>query len=172
MTPAAAPPPHGFQVEETYGGFGRRVAAVLLDLVWRIPLAFVAGIVAITAFGSAETVAISGGGEWEYGIEGSTGAPGQVLVQFVQAGATLAFWQYRQATPGKAWLGLAIIDAVTGGRVPFPRLVLRYLGMFLSALPLGLGFLWVIWDRRKQGWHDRIAGTLVVRRRIRQEGVA
>lgn len=38
-------------------------------------------------------------------------------------------------------------------------------GKFLSSLPLGLGNLWVGWDRRKQGWHDRIAGTCVIRER-------
>jgi uncharacterized RDD family membrane protein YckC len=172
MTPAPFAPPHGLRVEQTHAGFGRRVGAVLLDLVWRVPLAFLAGLVALVLFGSTETVAISGGGAWAWGIEGTSGAAGQVLVQAVQAGATLAFWHVRQATPGKAWLDMAIVDAATGGRVPFPRLVLRYLGYIVSGLPFGLGFLWVIWDRRRQGWHDKIAGTLVVRRRIRQEDIA
>jgi uncharacterized RDD family membrane protein YckC len=41
--------------------------------------------------------------------------------------------------------------------------VLRYIGYFLSALPLYLGFLWALWDRRHQGFHDKLAGTTVVR---------
>jgi len=35
-------------------------------------------------------------------------------------------------------------------------------GYFIAFLPVGLGFFWIIWDKRKQGWHDKIAGTVVV----------
>ena len=45
--------------------------------------------------------------------------------------------------------------------------VIRYLAYYLSALVFFLGFLWVAFDRRKQGWHDKIAGTVVVRDRVR-----
>jgi uncharacterized RDD family membrane protein YckC len=38
----------------------------------------------------------------------------------------------------------------------------RYLGYFVSALPLGLGFFWVAWDKRKQGFHDKLAKTVVI----------
>ena len=47
------------------------------------------------------------------------------------------------------------IDIMTG--------VIRYIGYIVSALVIGLGFLWVIWDKKKQGWHDKMAGTVVVR---------
>ncbi len=39
--------------------------------------------------------------------------------------------------------------------------VLRYIGYFLSALPLDFGFLWIAFDARKQGWHDKLASTVV-----------
>ncbi len=42
-------------------------------------------------------------------------------------------------------------------------LMLRYLGYYISMLPLFLGIFWVGWDKRKQGWHDKIAGTLVIK---------
>jgi uncharacterized RDD family membrane protein YckC len=42
------------------------------------------------------------------------------------------------------------------------RLVIRLLCYFVSALPFYLGFLWAAFDRRKQGWHDKIAGTVVI----------
>jgi len=41
----------------------------------------------------------------------------------------------------------------------------RYLAYFVSALVLGLGFIWIAFDTRKQGWHDKLAGTVVVRAR-------
>ncbi len=39
----------------------------------------------------------------------------------------------------------------------------RYLGYFASTIPLCLGFLWIAFDKRKQGWHDKLAGTVVIR---------
>ena len=47
-------------------------------------------------------------------------------------------------------LRLRIVDARTGGHAPFGRLVLRYAGYLVSTLPLGLGYLWMLWDRRRQ----------------------
>jgi uncharacterized RDD family membrane protein YckC len=41
----------------------------------------------------------------------------------------------------------------------------RYVGYIISTIPLCLGFLWVGFDSKKQGWHDKIAGTVVVRNR-------
>lgn len=44
------------------------------------------------------------------------------------------------------------------------QLIGRYFAYFLSALALCLGFAWIGWNRRKQGWHDKLAGTVVVSR--------
>ena len=45
------------------------------------------------------------------------------------------------------------------------QLILRYVGYYLSAIVVGLGFIWVAFDARKQGWHDKIANTVVVYKR-------
>lgn len=74
----------------------------------------------------------------------------------------IGFWRAYGATPGKIALGIRIVDARTGGSPSLGRLALRFLGYFVSAAPLYLGFLWAIVDRRKQGWHDKIARTIVV----------
>ena len=66
------------------------------------------------------------------------------------------------ATPGKIALGLQIVDAEGGGRPGLGRLALRFLGYFVSAFPLYIGFLWAAFDRRGQAWHDKIARTLVI----------
>ena len=75
----------------------------------------------------------------------------------------LAFWIYKSATPGKMVVSAKIVDAKTGEKPTVGQLVGRYLGYFVSGLPLGLGFFWVAFDRRKQGWHDKLAGTVVIR---------
>ena len=75
----------------------------------------------------------------------------------------LAFWIVRSATPGKMALKLRIVDATTLQPVPAGRLLLRYVGYYVAGIPLGLGLFWVAWDRKKQGWHDKMAGTVVVR---------
>ncbi len=73
------------------------------------------------------------------------------------------FWIFKSATPGKMVFGAHIVDARDGGKPSTRRLIIRYLGYFVGLLALGLGFLWIAFDRRKQGWHDKMAGTVVIR---------
>jgi len=75
---------------------------------------------------------------------------------------TLLFWKYTFSTPGKMLFHLKIVDAKTRTPPSMGKLVLRYLAYFISLIPLGLGYLWVAWDKKKQGFHDKIAGTLIV----------
>ncbi|MBA3582493.1 MAG: RDD family protein [Gammaproteobacteria bacterium] len=74
----------------------------------------------------------------------------------------LIFWELKQATPGKMVLGLKIVDAKTLGKPSTAQNVGRYFSYLLSTVVLFLGFFWVGWDTRKQGWHDKLAGTLVI----------
>lgn len=83
--------------------------------------------------------------------------------QLLSAGAIVAFWILKGATPGKMVVGAVIVDAQTLGKPSTGQLIGRYLGYFLSTLPLGLGLLWVGFDKRKQGWHDKLAGTVVIK---------
>ncbi|MFT5131555.1 MAG: putative RDD family membrane protein YckC [Gammaproteobacteria bacterium] len=75
----------------------------------------------------------------------------------------ILFWIYKSATPGKMLLKLKIVDAKTGGKPSAGQLVGRYLGYYVSMLPFFLGIIWVGFDSRKQGWHDKLAGTVVIR---------
>ncbi|MGQ0545018.1 MAG: RDD family protein [Betaproteobacteria bacterium] len=90
------------------------------------------------------------------------GLRGFVFEALLPALAVLAFWRAYGATPGKMAVSARIVDARTGGAPTMLRLVARYAGYLVSSLPLFLGFAWIAIDRRKQGWHDKIAGTLVV----------
>ena len=65
--------------------------------------------------------------------------------------ATIWFWLRFFGTPGKMALKLKIVDASTGNRLSLGQSVGRYLAYILSAIPLGLGFIWVGIDRKKQG---------------------
>lgn len=80
----------------------------------------------------------------------------------VSAVAVVLFWQFKQATPGKMIFSARVVDARTGGKPGFGRLVLRYVGYLPSSLALGLGFIWAAFDKQKRGWHDLMAGTVVV----------
>jgi uncharacterized RDD family membrane protein YckC len=71
------------------------------------------------------------------------------------------FWSLVGFTPGKAFLGLKVVRK-DGKHVSFGRALLRFLAYWVSAIPLFLGFLWVLWDPNRQGWHDKIAGTQVL----------
>ena len=77
----------------------------------------------------------------------------------------IALWIKLGTTPGKMAIGAVIVDARTGAPASGGQCVVRYIGYFVSTLPLLLGFIWVGFDSRKQGWHDKMAGTVVVRRK-------
>ena len=92
--------------------------------------------------------------------------PVDFIVQLVlPAIAIVAFWIARQATPGKMLIHARIVDAETGEPPKRGQAIRRYVGYYASLFGLGLGFFSVAWDRRKQGWHDKLAGTVVVRPR-------
>ena len=91
------------------------------------------------------------------------GPVGFLLEWLFPAAAVLAFWIARQATPGKMAINARIVDAATGANPTTGQFIGRYLAYYVSMIPLFLGFIWVGFDRRKQGWHDKLAGTVVVR---------
>lgn len=92
-----------------------------------------------------------------------------VLLNYVfPAIAVIVFWVYKSATPGKMVTRLKIVDAKTGGKPSTGQFVGRYLSYYAAILPLFLGIFWVAFDKRKQGWHDKLAGTVVIRNTAEQ----
>jgi uncharacterized RDD family membrane protein YckC len=71
-------------------------------------------------------------------------------------------WAWKGTTIGGIVLGLKVAR-LDGQPVAFTVALVRALAAAFSLLVLGLGFLWIAWDPERQGWHDRIAGTVVVR---------
>ena len=82
----------------------------------------------------------------------------------VWVGYHVSMWTWRGATLGGRAVGTRLVE-LDGKPVDFPVALVRSLAAFLSALPLCLGFFWAAWDARKQSWHDKLSGTLVVRKR-------
>lgn len=90
------------------------------------------------------------------------GLSGFVVESLLPALAVIVFWRRYGATPGKFAIFAKIVDARTGNPLSTGQCVARYIGYLISFIPLFLGFVWIAIDRRKQGWHDKIAGTMVV----------
>jgi uncharacterized RDD family membrane protein YckC len=86
------------------------------------------------------------------------------LIFVVQMLYHAIFWSRKGATLGQLLLGIQVRREQDGERISFARGCLRYFGYLVSIWVLYIGFIWVAFDARKQGWHDKIAGTVVIRR--------
>lgn len=135
-----------------YLGFWPRVAASIIDNIWMTILFFMLFLGLMLARVVDEA----------FLNDSPAGLLLQVVLPFV---IIVGFWIRYSATPGKMIFKARILDAETFEPVSSGRLVLRYVGYFISVLPLLLGFIWVGIDARKQGFHDKIARTVVVRER-------
>ena len=139
-----------------YAGFWIRVGASIIDSILIImityPLLF----------------AIYGWAGLDYGTAmQSSGFINILLTWIFPVAAVIWFWVSKKATPGKMLLSLQVVDAKTGNSLTVGQSLLRYIGYFVSAIPFCLGLIWVGFDSKKQGWHDKIAGTVVVRSKQR-----
>lgn len=93
----------------------------------------------------------------------SLGTPDILLNYVFPFIATVLFWLYKAATPGKMALKIKVVDINTGENPTFWQSILRYFGYFISILPFGYGFLSISWDNKKQGWHDKLSKTMVIK---------
>ncbi|MBV9525624.1 MAG: RDD family protein, partial [Candidatus Dormibacteraeota bacterium] len=75
----------------------------------------------------------------------------------------VVLWSWLGQTVGQKALGLHVVDANTGTRISVGRAIARYIGVLVSSWVLLIGLIWAAFDPRKQGWHDKIASTFVVR---------
>jgi len=147
--PPPAPPPGGFQQygygyaaggpSSPYAGFWARFVTVVIDgFIIGIP----SQIISAASPGLGFVVRIVGGLVYVGLLEG--GPTGQTL--------------------GRRAMNLRVVDSTTGQPgIGFGRAVGRYFAKILSAIVLALGYLWMLWDSRKQTWHDKLVGTLVVK---------
>jgi len=76
--------------------------------------------------------------------------------------ALITFWTRAGATPGKRLMHCKIVDARTHQLPSIRQAITRCVCYAVSSLPLNLGFFWIGWDKRKQGFHDKLAKTVVL----------
>ena len=135
-----------------FGGFWIRVGAYFIDLV-----VLIIPILLISFLVRAVTPAAD---EME-----------QVIVEVMDSILSLVVWWIYfavlhsskwQATVGKKAVGLKVVDE-NGNRISFGRATGRYFAEFISALILAIGYMMVGWTKKKQGLHDMIAGTYVIK---------
>jgi uncharacterized RDD family membrane protein YckC len=65
-------------------------------------------------------------------------------------------------TVGKMALGIRVIDLARGGPIGYGRGFIRWIGRFVSSVVFFLGYFWMLWDKEKQTWHDKMARAVVV----------
>ncbi len=146
------------KVQLEYVGFWARVVAIFIDAVLLMVIEFP---LLLAFYGSAYFTVDSG-------VQG----PVDFMLDFVfPTVATILFWFWKQATPGKMAFSAKIVDAETGKEPSIGQYIGRYFAYIISAIPFCLGFIWVAFDSKKQGWHDKLAGTVVVRPKIKTEEV-
>jgi uncharacterized RDD family membrane protein YckC len=151
MSAPQAPTPHA------YGGFWIRVVAFFFD-------GLVIGIIAslVSPWVGAPLVDTSPGGNGGFGIRidilgGGASSSLMSLLYFV------GFWAWRGQTPGMLLFGMHLVRVGDGSRPDWIVALVRYLGLVISFALLLLGVIWVAFDARKQGWMDKLAGTVVLR---------
>jgi uncharacterized RDD family membrane protein YckC len=119
-------------------GFWRRFAGALID---GIVLGIVGGILrAILGFGAGTGIGL--------------------LLDF---GYFTYFHGRTGQTPGNAVLGMRVVDIDSGEVIGYGRALIRALVAIVSTVVVLLGFLWMLWDPRKQTWHDKAANSLPVK---------
>jgi uncharacterized RDD family membrane protein YckC len=118
-------------------GFWRRFAAALLD---GIILAVVEIVLRIALKGAGSIVSLL------------------VTIAYF----TLFVGSARGQTPGMSALGIRVIGFDGSGSIGYGRAFIRWIGGYVSAIVIFLGFFWMLWDKEKQCWHDKFASDVVV----------
>lgn len=139
-----------------YSSSIKRLFAFIIDGVILFFLDFIIGLI------------IQPGGKInaQFGISFDFTSPAKTLSNIINLLYFIGFTSLWGATLGKKVLGIKVIDIKTESVPSFGKVVLREtIGKIISAAVLGLGFIWAIFDKHKQGWHDKIAGTYVIEAR-------
>lgn len=142
-----------------HADFTRRLLATVADLLLLSVLLFLL------------KIAFPDPGNFLFFKKSSAPAPENVTGWVLSRSSLLIVWilysmimdcSNRQGTLGKQLMGLKVTDDY-GQRISFVKSMGRNISKIISYIFLGLGFFWILFDKHKKGWHDKIANTLVVR---------
>jgi len=154
-------------VQLPLAGFGKRLGALVLDWVTLIAAIYVVMIVLIVG------LVASAGPDGENAAEVGSGRGFAVATAVITMLMLLVQWSLDSFgwSPGKAASSIRVVR-LDGRRPGVVHGLIRYSMRTFSVLFFGLGFLWALWDDRNQTWHDKLAGTVVVRAEPLQEQLA
>ena len=153
--------PHGV----TFSHWGKRVGAYLIDgllgLVANIP--YLLGVVIAGA--SSDIDPVTGQATMSDGSAGIF-----LILSLISAVLSLAYfvWNYclKQGktgyTVGKGVMGIKLVKAETGQPIGAGMAFVRYIAHILDAIPCGIGYLWPLWDAKRQTFADKVIGTYVI----------
>lgn len=153
-----------------YAGFWIRFVAALIDgIIIGVPILvvfFVTQGSTLTAYTTCLNNAVATGA---YAGTCSTTFTGSLaLFELVSFGIEglyfVVLWSQLGGTLGQRMLGLHVVDAATGRHIGVGRAIGRFIGYLISSAVLSIGLIWAAFDPRKQGWHDKMASTFVVRK--------
>lgn len=134
-------------------GFSRRLAATLIDGL----ILFTATFLLVMAVGLVGVYLNIYSDNEPIPIDRLVVICGLILSIFYYVGA----WSKTGQTIAKSVLGIKVVGS-DGQPLSFGKSLLRYLGYIVSALLLSLGFLWIAFDKKRQGWHDKIASSYAI----------
>jgi len=144
-----------------YGGFWIRVIAYIIDAIILNVASLIVGL--LFGGGLVGTMTMTGGSQSDL-VEAANYGGGIIGLLMSWLYYALMESSARQATVGKMAFGLIVTDEA-GQRIGFGRATGRFFAKILSAIVLMIGFIMVAFTQRKQGLHDLVASTLVVKAR-------
>ena len=189
--PPPPPPPPGYQPapgqgyqpypatydartgSDQYAGFGARLGGLIIDglVTALIALPFIAGGIGSIAYAVKDCTTIDNGSNTTLSCDGGQAKGGFIAlgIGLLLVGALIGIIVYcrKQGRTGQTWgakaLGFKVVDQNTGQPIGAWRAFGRQLARIVSGAVFYLGYLWMLWDPKKQTWHDKIVGTVVVK---------
>lgn len=151
-----------------YGSFGRRLVSLLIDaVVLDVPIGIVVAVAVLHGYRFGFHYH-----PHAHGTQPLLTSPSPQKQAVIQLVSSIPAWLYSAlfmssswgATVGQRIMGLRV-TGMTGDRISFARASGRYFASIISGYLLGIGYLMMLWSKRNQTLHDRLAGTLVIRDR-------
>ncbi len=151
--------------QTTYAGFWIRVVARIVDaLLLGIPFAILFAIFA--AAGGLFASTSNSNSQSSNGAGAALFGGAFVLLYLLALAVTFGYWIYFWGSSGETigmrLLRLRVIDANSGAPIGYGRATIRLLMTFVNTWACYIGWIWVAFDPRKQGWHDKVANSVVV----------
>jgi uncharacterized RDD family membrane protein YckC len=169
--PGYPPPPQGPAAvlpKEAYTSWFTRVLGYIIDV---IPAAVLIGIGAGIAFGTADNQCTSNGGDYGYGVYCTSNMTAFGMIVYILA-YVLVFaysiwnWGYRQGTTGqsigKSVMKFKVIGEKTGQPIGFGLSIVRQLAHIVDSIVCYIGWLFPLWDAKRQTLADKIMSTICV----------